>query len=67
MSFVMLITTCLLLLVMVIDWRVSPLLLLPFAALYLTIEGGLMSANLLKVPQGGWFVFAVTGESCSAW
>ncbi|GIL44220.1 hypothetical protein Vafri_1743, partial [Volvox africanus] len=55
----MMTTTCLVTLVMLAVWGVSLLLLLPFLLLFLIVEGAYWSANIIKVPEGGWFTLAV--------
>ena len=49
MATVMVITTCMVVLVMIVDWEISSLLVVPFAVLYLIIECGFLSSNLTKV------------------
>ncbi|GLI60245.1 hypothetical protein VaNZ11_002289 [Volvox africanus] len=55
----MMTTTCFVALVMLAVWGVSLLLLLPFLLLFLVVEGAYWSANIIKVPEGGWFTLAV--------
>ncbi|KXZ55129.1 hypothetical protein GPECTOR_3g280 [Gonium pectorale] len=52
-------TTCLICLVMLTVWEVSLLLLVPYAVVFLALEGAYWSANIVKVPEGGWFTLAV--------
>ncbi|GAX79004.1 hypothetical protein CEUSTIGMA_g6444.t1 [Chlamydomonas eustigma] len=56
---VMLITTLLVSLIMIVKWRVSIFLVVPFFILFFCIEGIFLSANLFKVPAGGWFTLVV--------
>ena len=56
----MLITTHFMVLVMIVDWKVSSFIILAFYGLYGIIEGAYLSANLTKVPEGGWFTLAVS-------
>lgn len=51
-STVFLITTCFITLVMVLDWRLSALLVAPFFLVLAFIEGAFISANTLKVLEG---------------
>lgn len=52
-SVVFLITTCFVTLVMILDWRLSALLVIPFFLVIAFIEGAFVSANALKVGAGG--------------
>lgn len=56
----MFITTHFMVLVMIVDWKVSAFIVVGYYALYGIIEGAFLSANLIKVPDGGWFTLAVT-------
>ncbi|GAX85040.1 hypothetical protein CEUSTIGMA_g12460.t1 [Chlamydomonas eustigma] len=58
-SIVMFITTNLITLLMVVDWHLSSVLVTLFYLLFGLIEGAFLTANLTKVPQGGWFTLAV--------
>ena len=51
----MLATTCMVSLVMMVAWGLPIYWALLFLLPYLTIEGAFFTANLLKVPEGGWF------------
>jgi KUP system potassium uptake protein len=55
----MVITTLLTYVVMRQRWKWSPLAAMPLIALFLMIDLGFFSANLLKVLEGGWFPIAV--------
>ncbi|KAG2497281.1 hypothetical protein HYH03_004865 [Edaphochlamys debaryana] len=59
-SAVLFITTLLVLVVMLAVWEVSLLLVVPFGVFFLVLEGGFLSANMVKVPNGGWFSLAVS-------
>ena len=50
----MLITTVLLHEAMRTNWRWSPLVRLPMTALFIAVDIAFFSANLLKLPEGGW-------------
>jgi K+ transporter len=50
---VMTVTTCMVALVMLVTWNMHPLLVLLFLAVYLPLEGALLSATLVKVSHGG--------------
>ena len=56
----MLITTHFMVLVMIVDWKVSSIIIVAYYGLYGLIEGAYLSANLIKVPEGGWFALAVS-------
>ena len=45
---------------MVMDWQISSVLVVTFWGLFSLIEGAYLSANLTKVPEGGWFTIAVS-------
>ncbi|KXZ41691.1 hypothetical protein GPECTOR_318g18 [Gonium pectorale] len=60
-SSVFLATTALMVLVMVAVWELSLLAVLPFAAVFLLLEGAFVSANLEKIPEGAWFTLVVSG------
>ena len=51
----MLIDTCLLAVVLVSLWKWNRLLAAALIALFLLVDGVYFSANLTKVPDGGWF------------
>ncbi|MBE1161818.1 potassium transporter Kup [Dyella acidiphila] len=55
----MLITTALLLLVAKRQWRWGIFRLVGFGLLFGIIDGAFVAANLLKLPQGGWFPLVV--------
>ncbi|PIA64662.1 hypothetical protein AQUCO_00100253v1 [Aquilegia coerulea] len=56
---VMLITTCLMIMVMLVIWKTNLLLIALFFIVFLIIEASYMTSLLLKVPQGGWVPFAI--------
>jgi len=56
---VMLITTLMTTMIMLMSWTVSVLLVIPFFVFFFTVEAVFLSANLFKVPAGGWFGLAV--------
>ena len=56
----MLITTHFVVLVMVVDWQLSAVVVVIFWGFFSLIEGAFLSANLTKVPNGGWFAIAVS-------
>jgi KUP system potassium uptake protein len=51
----MLLTTCLFMVVARHKWRWNVFQLIAFGTVFLIIDGGFFSANLLKVVNGGWF------------
>ena len=55
----MMITTLLALVVALDSWQWSPLWTCVLVALFLIVDGAFLGANLLKIPQGGWFPLAV--------
>lgn len=55
----MMITTLLALVVALDSWRWSPLWTGALVALFLIVDGAFLGANLLKIPQGGWFPLAL--------
>lgn len=64
----MLFSTLLVGVVMLVAWGLHPLLVVAFLVLYVGIEGAFLSANLLNIPNGGWFsitmaaiIAAITG------
>jgi KUP system potassium uptake protein len=42
-------------------WRWSVPLIAPLIALFLVVDSGFLGANLIKIPQGGWFPLVVAG------
>lgn len=40
-------------------WRWSPLVAAPLAVFFLIIDSAFLGANLIKIPQGGWFPLVV--------
>lgn len=56
---VMLITTVMMALVMLVVWGLAPWLVLPFLGFFAAIEGLFLSANLIKVPEGGWVALMI--------
>lgn len=57
---VMLITTILLTLVMVIIWRTPLFLVGLYFTVFFVVEGVYVSAVFTKIPEGGWFPFAIS-------
>jgi len=55
----MMITTLLALVVALDSWQWSPLWTCVLVAVFLIVDGAFLGANLLKIPQGGWFPLAV--------
>jgi KUP system potassium uptake protein len=55
----MMITTLLALVVALDSWQWSPLWTGVLVALFLIVDGAFLGANLLKIPQGGWFPLVV--------
>ena len=49
------ITTCMVSLVAVVVWRLSPLLVVPIFLVFAALDGAFLSSALTKVPQGAWF------------
>jgi KUP system potassium uptake protein len=58
-TFVMFITTNLMLLAAFVVYNINPLISLPIWALFLLIDGSYLSANLFKFLNGGWFPIAL--------
>lgn len=56
----MLITTLLLMLVMIIIWRTHFLLVGLYFIVFFTLEVVYVSAVFTKIPEGGWFPFAIS-------
>lgn len=57
---VMLITTCLMVIVMLVIWDTNIALISIFFLAFITIEGVYMTSLLNKIPQGGWVPFAIS-------
>jgi KUP system potassium uptake protein len=55
----MLIDTCLLAVLLFSLWRWKPILAVPLLAIFLIVDLAYFSANLTKVPDGGWFPLLV--------
>ncbi len=55
----MTITTLLTLVVALDSWQWQPYRAYMLVTLFLVIDGGFLGANLLKIPQGGWFPLVV--------
>jgi KUP system potassium uptake protein len=55
----MMITTLLALVVALDSWRWSPLWTGVLVTLFLIVDSAFLGANLLKIPQGGWFPLVV--------
>ena len=55
----MFIDTCLLAVVLSSLWHWKPYLAIPLLALFFTVDIAYFAANLLKVPDGGWFPLLV--------
>lgn len=55
----MMITTLLALVVALDSWQWSPLWTGVLVASFLIVDGAFLGANLLKIPQGGWFPLVV--------
>ncbi len=55
----MLIDTVLLIILASQKWRLSPKIIWPFALLFLTVDGALLSANAVKFLDGAWFPVAL--------
>ncbi len=51
----MFIDTCLLAVVLTQLWKWKPYFALPLLAIFFLVDGAYLSANLTKVPDGGWF------------
>ncbi|PIA33950.1 hypothetical protein AQUCO_03900071v1 [Aquilegia coerulea] len=56
---VMLITTCLMVVVMLVIWKTNIILIALFFIVFLSIEASYMTSLLIKVPQGGWVPFGI--------
>jgi K+ transporter len=46
-------------------WDMSPLLVAPFVIVFAAIEGLLLSANVVKIPEGGWVALLIAFVVCS--
>jgi len=57
-SATMLMTSCLMIVLARKAWNVSPLVIAPFAVVFLAIDGALFAANVTKIVSGGWIVVA---------
>ncbi|MDO9104746.1 MAG: potassium transporter Kup [Methylovulum sp.] len=57
----MVITTLLTLIVALDSWQWRPLWAYLLVALFLVIDSAFLGANLLKIPQGGWFPLVLGG------
>lgn len=57
----MMITTLLTLIVALDSWQWRPSTAYSLVAVLLVIDGAFLGANLLKIPQGGWFPLVVGG------
>jgi len=55
----MIITTLLAWVVTVDSWKWPPLAAFALVSLFLLIDGAFFGANILKIPQGGWFPLAL--------
>ena len=55
----MFIDTCLLAVVLLVLWKWSKWLSIPLLLVFALVDAGYFSANLLKVPTGGWFPLLV--------
>ncbi|MBY0519243.1 MAG: potassium transporter Kup [Sphingomonas sp.] len=56
----MLIDTCLLAVVLTRLWGWSPLRAVPLLGLFFVVDGAYFTANLTKIPAGGWFPLTVS-------
>ena len=45
---------------MVIDWRISKWIVILYWIFFSVVDGAYLSANLVKIPEGGWFAVAIT-------
>lgn len=59
--FVTFFDTCMVTLVSLIVWRLSPLLVVLPWLFFATVDGLYLSSALLKVPDGAWFTLTVSG------
>jgi KUP system potassium uptake protein len=57
----MFIDTCLLAVVLFSLWKWRPVLAVPLLALFFLVDIAYFGANLLKVPDGGWFPLVIGG------
>jgi len=57
----MMITTLLTLIVALDSWQWRPLWVYTGVTVFLVIDGAFLGANMLKIPQGGWFPLIVGG------
>lgn len=55
----MLIDTCLMAVLFIAVWRWKMWVVIPAAAIFFVVDGAFFSANLTKVPDGGWFPLLV--------
>lgn len=57
----MVLTTLLFSVVLYVRWNWSLMLVIPFAAFFLVIDLAFFGANMVKIPDGGWFPLVVAG------
>ncbi|ASF47066.1 potassium transporter Kup [Methylovulum psychrotolerans] len=57
----MMITTLLTLIVALDSWQWQPKWVYPLVAVFLVIDSAYLGANVLKIPQGGWFPLLIGG------
>jgi KUP system potassium uptake protein len=57
---VVFITTCMVLIIAIIVWRLHPAIVLPVFLIFVTLDGLFLSASLAKVPEGAWFTLMLT-------
>jgi len=57
----MMITTLLTLIVALDSWQWQPKWAYPLVAVFLVIDSAYLGANVLKIPQGGWFPLLIGG------
>ena len=58
-AMIMLLTSLMIALNMHYIWNWSPFIWVPLSAIFILLDGAMVSANCLKVPNGGWFSLTV--------
>jgi KUP system potassium uptake protein len=59
-TLVVFITTCIVLFIAIIVWRLHPVVVLSVFLIFITMDGLFQSSSLVKVPEGAWFTLMLT-------
>jgi KUP system potassium uptake protein len=59
-AMVVFITTCMVIVIAIVVWRLHPVIVLPIFLIFITLDGLFLSALLVKVPEGAWFTLMLT-------